>query len=463
MNKLFTGDNLYILHGLNSESVDLIYLDPPFNSKRKFDAPIGSKAAGASFEDMWNWSDVDSLYLEEIINNYPFLVQFIQTIGRINGDSMKSYITYMTQRIIEMKRILKNTGSFYLHCDSTASHYLKIVCDRIFKKNNFRNEIIWKRLNVSGKESQYKKKKYSSNTDIILFYTKSDDYFINPYRKLNEDEMKIKFPYGKFPNRYKLGTRLFRSTTAGPRPNLCYQWRGFKNRSEAGWALSKERLEEEYQKGNIVIKNEKSLERRSYEKDYKGEPISNIWDDLNEWTKNERTKFPTQKPLSLMKRILLTSSKENDVVLDPFCGCATTCIAAQQLNRKWIGIDISEASSKIMIDRLSDDSALFKDFINIKSPPKRSDIKEVPVSNILRQEIYTNQKGQCNACDLQTDLRHFELDHIIPRSKGGGDYFENYQLLCSSCNRIKGDRPMAYLLLKIQKINKLHKYELSFS
>ena len=139
MNKLFTGDNLYILHGINSESVDLIYLDPPFNSKRKFDAPVGSKAAGASFEDMWNWSDVDSLYLEEIINNYPFLVQFIQTIGRINGDSMKSYITYMTQRIIEMKRILKNTGSFYLHCDSTASHYLKIVCDRIFKKNNFRN------------------------------------------------------------------------------------------------------------------------------------------------------------------------------------------------------------------------------------------------------------------------------------------------------------------------------------
>ena len=135
-NKLYTGDCLHIVHGLDSESIDLIYLDPPFNSKRIFSAPVGSLAAGNSFEDMWTWDDVDKEYLEQLIDDYPFMVNLIQTLDVIHSKSMKSYVTYMAQRIIELERVLKKTGSFYLHCDSTAAHYLKIVCDRVFGKNN---------------------------------------------------------------------------------------------------------------------------------------------------------------------------------------------------------------------------------------------------------------------------------------------------------------------------------------
>jgi len=140
-NTLYTNDNLFILNGLNSNLVDLIYLDPPFNSKRFYSAPVGSKAAGASFKDMWTWEDVNEEYLNTLAKNYPALTAYIASIGAIHSDAMKAYLTYMAQRIIEMHRVLKNTGSLYLHCDPTASHYLKVVLDEIFGKNNFRNEI----------------------------------------------------------------------------------------------------------------------------------------------------------------------------------------------------------------------------------------------------------------------------------------------------------------------------------
>ena len=142
-NTLYTNDNLYILHGLNSESVDLIYLDPPFNSKRIYSGPIGSKAAKASFKDMWTWADVNEAYLEKLVDQYPALVSFIESIYGLHSSAMMAYITYMTQRLIELHRVLKPTGSLYLHVDPTASHYLKLVLDRIFGKRNFRNEIAW--------------------------------------------------------------------------------------------------------------------------------------------------------------------------------------------------------------------------------------------------------------------------------------------------------------------------------
>ena len=136
-NTLYTNDNLYVLSGLNSESVDLIYLDPPFNSKRTYSAPVGSKAAGTSFKDMWTWKDVDEYYLDSLAVNFPSLTQYITSIGKIHSKPMMAYLTYMSQRIIEMHRVLKETGAFYLHCDPTASHYLKIILDEVFGKNNF--------------------------------------------------------------------------------------------------------------------------------------------------------------------------------------------------------------------------------------------------------------------------------------------------------------------------------------
>jgi site-specific DNA-methyltransferase (adenine-specific) len=195
----------------------------------------------------------------------------------------------------------------------------------------------------------------------------------------------------------------------------------------------------------------------------KGKLPEDVWyiPTINAMSK-ERTGYPTQKPLALLKRIILASSNEGDIVLDPFCGCATTCVAAQQLDRKWIGIDIEKQSVKILIERLSDDAGLFKDFVATDQIPKRSDLKEVQPSESIKQRLYKQQEGKCNACGQDFEIRNLEIDHIIPKAKGGGDYYENYQLLCGSCNRIKGDRPMEYLRLKIETREHMMKNKIFF-
>ena len=172
-NVLYTGDNLYILNGMDSETVDLIYLDPPFNSKRLYKAPVGSKAAGTSFKDMWTWKDVDESYLDKLVED-PYLVQFIQSVEAIHSKPMMAYITYMTQRLIEARRVLKPSGSVYLHCGPTASHYLKIVMDRIFGKTFFRNEVIWL---YEGRE--VRKTSYNAKHDVLLFFSKSRNFTFN--------------------------------------------------------------------------------------------------------------------------------------------------------------------------------------------------------------------------------------------------------------------------------------------
>jgi site-specific DNA-methyltransferase (adenine-specific) len=195
-----------------------------------------------------------------------------------------------------------------------------------------------------------------------------------------------------------------------------------------------------------------------------GLPCQTIWTDIspiNSQSK-ERTGYPTQKPLALLKRIILASSNVGDVVLDPFCGCATTCVAAQQLDRKWIGIDIEKQAAKVLVERLSDDAGLFKDFVATDQTPKRSDLKTVLPSESVKERLYKEQKGKCNACGVDLEIRHLEIDHIIPKAKGGGDYYENYQLLCGSCNRIKGDRPMEYLRLKIETRERMMKTKIFF-
>ncbi len=375
---------------MNSESVDLIYLDPPFNSKRTYSAPVGSKSAGASFKDMWTWEDVNEAYLEKLTHNYPFLVRFIESIQGLHSKEMMAYITYMTQRIIEMHRILKDTGSFYLHCDPTASHYLKVVLDYVFGRNNFMNEIVWHYYN--GSNSSHKR--FGRKHDIILFYGKNAE-------------------------------------------NKFFNWDDSR---------------EPYVEGSIYAKGTNYGEKGFIKGNEKGKLMHDVWRiaSINNMSK-ERTGYPTQKPLALLHRIIKASSNEGDVVFDPFCGCATTCVAAQQLGRKWIGIDIEHQAVKVLMERLGDDAGLFSDFVNRKDIPQRTD---VIIENIkdksVKERIFKQQNGHCNACDAEFDIWHFEVDHIVPKAKGGGDYFENYQLLCSSCNRIKGDRPMEYLRMKIK-------------
>ena len=251
-NTLYTGDNLYILNGMNSESVDLIYLDPPFNSKRIYAAPIGSKSAGASFKDMWTWKDVDEEHLEKLVDNYPFLVNSIESLQEIHSKAMMSYITYMTQRLIEMSRILKPTGSFYLHCDPTASHYLKIILDRIFGKNNFRNEIIWG-YRTGGISQAWFPRKH----DIILCY-------------------------GASPTQSKI-------TTHNPPKERIYYEKEFMGKMK--------------QDDNGRFYTDVFLRDVWDDSDVK--PVINM--------SKERTGYPTQKPLKLLERIIKTSTNEGDV------------------------------------------------------------------------------------------------------------------------------------------------------
>ena len=403
-NTLYTNDNLYVLSGLNSESVDLIYLDPPFNSKRMFSAPVGSKAAGASFKDMWTWEDVDEYHLDSLADQFPALAQYIASVGVIHSKPMKAYLTYMSQRMIEMHRVLKETGSIYLHCDPAAGHYLKILLDNIFGKNNFRNEIIW-----CYRGGGSPKQDFGRRHDTIFRYCKS--------RKLTFNADSVRIPY---------------------------QAEGINRKDDAMWGKHK---------GTNKVYKPHTL----------GKIPEDWWQmDILNANDPERTGYPTQKPLKLLRRIVLASSHEGDVVLDPFCGCATTCVAAQQLDRRWIGIDIAKQSVNILIQRLSDDAGLFKDFTATDQIPKRTDLKEVQPSESIKQRLYKVQNEKCNACGEDFEIRHLEIDHVVPKSKGGGDYYENFQLLCGNCNRVKGDRPMEYLRMKIETRERMMKHKIFF-
>ena len=190
--------------------------------------------------------------------------------------------------------------------------------------------------------------------------------------------------------------------------------------------------------------------------DYWNIPIVNI-------TSKEGTGYPTQKPLALLKRIVLASSNEGNIVMDPFCGCATTCVAAQQLGRNWIGIDLGHSVVDLLVQRLSNTPGrLFRDFIATEQVPLRTDVQIVQPTEPVKQQLYKEQKGKCNACGEDFKIYNLEIDHIIPKSKGGGDYYENYQLLCGNCNRIKGDRPMEYLRTKIKTREKERKHKIVF-
>lgn len=393
-NKLYTNDNLYILYGMNSETVDLIYLDPPFNSKRMYSAPVGSKAAGSSFKDMWTWDDVNIQYLETLAQKYPVMAKYITSVGEAHSKTMMAYLTYMAQRIIEMHRVLKDTGSIYLHCDPTASHYLKGLLDCIFGRNNFRNEIIWC---YHGPGSP-KMRQFNRKHDVIFWYSKSKTWTFNgdavrmPFKDPNQSLRRAMSPTGKFDEEE---VKIYREKGKIP---------------ETWWEIR--------------------IAARS---------------------KSEYTGYPTQKPLALLHRIIKASSNEGDIILDPFCGCATACVAAQQLDRKWIGIDIAEQSAGILVERLSDDAGLFQNFINTTIIPKRTDVEEIePTKKSVKERLYKEQEGKCNGCGKNFDIENLEVDHIVAKAHGGGDYYENYQLLCGSCNRIKGARPMEYLRMKIE-------------
>ncbi len=405
---LWTGDNLDIMRGMNSDSVDLIYLDPPFNSNKTYSAPIGSEAAGAAFKDTWTLSDVDLAWHGEVADREPALYAVIDAAGQAHGKSMKSYLVMMAVRLLEMWRILRDTGSIYLHCDPTASHYLKIAMDCVFGKEQYRNEIVWHYGKMSNPGRNFPR-----NHDTILRYTKTDNYV---FRLVKGAESEYRTRYA----RHLIGNRVLYGSVKDSRDKLIL--RRVKR-------LTKE-LNRDLRDDDVLFDFDREFKAQS---DVMYVPII-------KGNSSERIGYPTQKPLALLEKIVQASTNEGDMVLDPFCGCATASIAAERLGREWVGIDLSPMAAKLVKRRLRDYLGLFYDVVHREDIPNRTDLGDLPNYRTHKHGLFGQQEGMCAGCRELFPFRNFSIDHIVPRSKGGSDHIDNLQLLCAACNSSKGTR-----------------------
>ena len=312
-------------------------------------------------------------------------------------NSDKSYLAYMAVRLLEMRRILKATGSIYLHCDPTMSHYLKLVMDAVFGRKSFRNEIVWSYQRWTGGTRHFQRMH-----DVVFLFARSDESRFNQI---------------------------------------------FEPHSQKG--------QHRHKGMNRTTKIQDGALTQTYVSDSGMKAMRDVWEIsyLNANAK-ERVGYPTQKPLSLLDRIIRSGSDDGAVVLDPFCGCATACIAAEQLHRQWVGIDISPKAAELVQQRMRDELGLFGKAINRTDIPLRTDLGKLPPytynSPPNKRTLYGQQEGNCTGCSTYFEMRNLTVDHIIARGKGGTDHIENLQLLCGSCNSIKGDRGMEYLRVKLQ-------------
>ena len=438
---VWTGDNLDILRGINSESVELIYLDPPFNSNRDYAAPIGSKAAGAAFKDTWTLDDVDEAWHGEIADRDPGLYAIIGAAGLAHGASMKSYLIMMAVRLLEMRRVLKPTGSLYLHCDPTANAYLRTLMDAIFGAPQFKNEIVWRRTS-----SRNDAKRWGGVHDTILFYTKSRDFNWNRTLSPHDPEYVRKFYRHKDKNgRYRLH-EIIRTASMGERPNLAYEYKGYL--PEWGWRKVREKVVALDEAGRLVWSDSGRPYVKRYLSEHPGTPIRDVVTDIPPVSGHarERTGYPTQKPLALLERIIEASSNPGDMILDPFCGCATALVAAETQHRRWAGIDLSPLAVKLVRERLYDHHGAFGQIIARDDIPKRDDLGKLPNYRTHRHTLYGRQEGICNGCLVHFPFRNLTVDHVVPQSKGGTDHESNLQLLCGACNSKKGNRNMEELI-----------------
>lgn len=426
---LFHGDNLRFLRAMNSESVDLIATDPPFNKSRDFHATPDSLASGASFQDRWSWEkDVHQEWVDQLTDDHPALMEAIESAIHAHSEGMGAYMCFMAVRLLAMRRLLKPTGAICLHCDPTASHYLKAVMDAIFGRKQFRNEIVWHYSGWNKKLKSHIERRH----DLILFYAKTRKQTIN------------------------------------------YPTRPWKSKDEY-IKIRKQKVHKDNDGKEYVLSDAGSGKRiKRYLDDAMayGVPLDDVWDipKINNSDKQENTGYPTQKPLDLYERVIKASSNEGDIVLDPFAGCATTCVAAERLNRQWAGIDIWDKAHEVVIQRLHDEVGLFGDVNYTSEVPERTDegdtaapylqvrlaIKEPPGRKMSRAEMYevllSHQGMKCQGCDRKfDDPRYLELDHNTPRSDGGINHISNRILLCGPCNRLKSNQ---YTLTGMRRKNK---------
>jgi DNA modification methylase len=380
-NKIYYGDNLEVFRKyIEKETVDLCYIDPPFNSKRNYNQIYNNvgkedKAQSQAFVDTWTWDDIAVAGLDEITNKNQQLfttqaIDLISGLEKVLGKgALLAYLVSMTLRINEIYRVLKPTGSFYLHCDSTAGHYLKLVLDALFcpRGGNYQNEIIWERTNAHN----MKTKAYTRNNDTIFFYTKSDKFIFNTqFTDYSEQQLK-RFKPDESGRLYKAENLTF----SNPNPNRQFEWRGSKPPAHRSWGASLEQLEKWYEEGRILLKKDGTPRLdglKIYLDETTGKPLGTNWTDINRIgnTASERLGYDTQKPEALLERIIQASSKKGDVILDAYCGCGTTVAVANKLNRQWIGIDITYQSISLILKRLEEQSKDVLDNVELNGIPK---------------------------------------------------------------------------------------------
>ena len=406
---LFIGDNLPILKGIDSEIVDLIATDPPFNKGVKafegiVTAGTDKKGKKVSYKDVWTWGDVQEEWTQAIKTNHPNLHSVIQAANAAAGEDMGAFLCWLAVRVLEMHRILKPTGSLYLHLDHTAHAYVKAMLDAVFGRGNFRNEIIW-----AYRGGGVPKMDFARKHDTILRYGKSSVV------TFNVDDVRI--PYSDdSEERLRYKAKSFR----GPRVYSAYEPNPKGKHPEDWWVM---------------------------------QPIMP--------SSGERRGYPTQKPLSLYERIIKASSNEGDLVLDPFAGCATTCVAAERLKRRWIGIDVNEPAREVVLDRLQKEVTASMDWASVVTiatrPTERTDDGEEAAPELtlvsprpkaprltvreLRERLAIVDGMKCQGCGwVPHHEEYLEVDHRVPKSREGADNIRNRVLLCGPCNGAKGNK-----------------------
>lgn len=356
-NALYYGDNLAVLReSIADESVDLIYLDPPFNSQANYNvlfrSPTGdqSKAQIEAFEDTWHWNESAERAFDEVMasgnSDAAEMLRAMRSFLREND--MMAYLAMMAVRMIELHRVLKPTGTIYLHCDPTASHYLKIILDAIFGPTRFQNEIIWQRTTPKGHAFT----RFPSTHDVLLVYRRDDEAVWNTIYLPHREEY-VRSHYSN--TEEGTGRRYMLDNCLNPnpnRPNLTYEWKGITR----VWRWTRDKMEAFDKAGRLVYTKSGMPRYKRYLDEMKGTPATSVWTDIAPVNSQaqERLGYPTQKPVSLLERIISASSSEGAVVLDPFCGCGTTIHAAQKLGRQWIGIDVTHLAISLIEKRLRD-------------------------------------------------------------------------------------------------------------
>lgn len=354
-NQLYLGDNLEVLRSeIADQSVSLIYLDPPFASNSDYDYVVADSVVGMpshreiAFIDTWAWCPKSEETLTDIRLRHPELASLLTVLAQsLKRNGLAAYLVMMGVRLLELKRVLKPSGSLYLHCDASASSYLKVILDLTFGADNFRSEIAWKRTS-----SHNDSKKWAHIHDTILFYA-GKGFTWNPvYLAHDPDYVRKFYRFEDERGCYRLH-EIIRTASMGPRPNLAYEYKGY--RPEWGWRQVREKVEALDRDGRITWSTTGRPYLKRYLHEQKGTPCPSLWIDIPPLSHAaaERLGYPTQKPLSLLERIVAASSNAGDVVLDPFAGCGTATHAAQKLDRKWIGIDKSELAVKLMRQRLN--------------------------------------------------------------------------------------------------------------